>query len=1081
MLADEDTYQTPTDLVLDALESHRCYASPDGIDEVAPCPCHPNTGLELRVSTQADESVSLHCNNGCSSIEILAAIGLNEWDVKALAASSRPCDCESEASGLQFLDWRDRKLLADDEPVIVWANDSQDISRTVEATWGDIEGDFVESRLGRLRIERVYRTADQPIHEEELFPQYPRALRDSPLPPRPEAMCAERSNRWEMQLRCGWTEYWRVRGAQKMAESLGVTTRSILRLKASDGDGKWLLPERDAWGGITGLAVRYKNPWRDERSKKLVTKGFIPGGKRGLYYDDEWDQGHGPIVMPEGFSDSAACHTMGLSTIGRSSATAGGPHLLDLIEGREIKRRLIVIADRDYNEETEKWVGREGARRAAELLAVNLQREVLVALPPGQFKDTRDWLRYYCDGDLSSRKLAAARREYVRHLLRTTEVIKPGPRYELHQDDREVLELAEWRRQMRTARVASVAQPGHYADQSPTGAGKSYADRALIQEAIAQDKRLLLAVPTHANCTEEVGQLADAGIEAVAYPELSRYMCRNHRHASTAVASGLNLTRAVCVGCAAMHDESCLYRQQLQAASAAQVAVCTTVRLGLDRSVSAERDVISVHEVADSAIRDQYVLAGPEIKEVRQVLHSLLDAILPYDQSERELERTQESRDYIEGLARICDVLLVSLQQGKPSEDYTALEMPQGYWMKFAGEWLDDANLLDSLREAYAERGILRPDKRIDGNTLRGLLMIAHGGSWEIMNYPFDTGKQRRRQAKVIVQRRLQFKPDQTWWWQDATSDLDQLRLLLGQPVADMTPDGRLERAQTVEVVPVDISRKTTVQKVADAIRMTAITTGCQRLGVIGFKTHIDKLQDESRETLIPEIRERIHMWSYYGAGLDRGSNQWLECDRILILGTPRIGDDPIREELWREGNRKAAQTCEPGWGDYTWEARIAGNETEVVIVAGRSYLNDNWHQASLRLTRAAMRQAVGRARPILDCGVPATIWTTEALSEYPVRPDPIPHTAVIDVVQAIWCANVAQLREQPKRGVTFDESGKVWISGAEIGRRLGRDRGTASRVLQAAEDMELVRKSQQSRGGWSLGSRVRQPACGGS
>ena len=127
------------------------------------------------------------------------------------------------------------------------------------------------------------------------------------------------------------------------------------------------------------------------------------------------------------------------------------------------------------------------------------------------------------------------------------------------------------------------------------------------------------------------------------------------------------------------------------------------------------------------------------------------------------------------------------------------------------------------------------------------------------------------------------------------------------------------------------------------------------------------------------------------------------------------------------------------------------------------------------------MRQAVGRARPILDCGVPATIWTTEALSEYPVRPDPIPHTAVIDVVQAIWCANVARTREQSKRGVIIDESEKVWLSGAEIGRRMGRDRGTVSRVLQAAEEMELVLRSQQSRGGWSFGSGVRQPACGAS
>ena len=49
------------------------------------------------------------------------------------------------------------------------------------------------------------------------------------------------------------------------------------------------------------------------------------------------------------------------------------------------------------------------------------------------------------------------------------------------------------------------------------------------------------------------------------------------------------------------------------------------------------------------------------------------------------------------------------------------------------------------------------------------------------------------------------------------------------------------------------------------------------------------------------------------------------------------------------------------------------------------------------------MRQALGRARAILEDGVPGTIWTTEELREFPVRVTAQPHTAVIDAVEVLW------------------------------------------------------------------------------
>ena len=594
-----------------------------------------------------------------------------------------------------------------------------------------------------------------------------------------------------------------------------------------------------------------------------------------------------------------------------------------------------------------------------------------------------------------------------------------------------------------------------------------------MQTALDAEKTVLLVVPTHANCTEEVRQLSEAGIDAVAYPELSREICQRHSDARFAVSQGLDLVRSVCTVCPHMRNNTCVYRRQIAMAGQDQVAVCTTAQLGMDVAVSERRDVISVHEVADSAICGQYSLGRPELEQARRVL-----AVMSSLERDREartdqaVRRSQETRNYIRGLVTVCDALLGSLENGRRNEANTTVNLPPGYWAKYVREWLQENHIRDQYRLDCEDSEMPLSDDRIDGSTLRGLEMIAQGEPWDVMNWPVETPQRRRNEARIVVQRRLQFQDHQTWWWQDATGDLQQLQHLVGRRVCDMTPDGRLELQQDVEVVPIDISRKTAISKVVDAIRMLIMTSDCRRLGVIGHKIHIDQLTAEVSELLAPEIRERIHMISYYGAGLDRGSNQWLECDRLLILGTPRIGDDAIREELWRSGQPEEAVICEPGWVEYSWAARMA-DSNEQTIIAGRSYSNPVWHQACLRVTRAAMRQALGRARAILDEGVPATIWTTDELREYPVRIEPQLHTAIMDAVEVLWIANLQPESQPRRRDVQVDECGRVWLAGAEIARRMEKTKSHACRVLSVAAGQGLVERAQR-RQGWSIASDLR-------
>ena len=162
------------------------------------------------------------------------------------------------------------------------------------------------------------------------------------------------------------------------------------------------------------------------------------------------------------------------------------------------------------------------------------------------------------------------------------------------------------------------------------------------------------------------------------------------------------------------------------------------------------------------------------------------------------------------------------------------------------------------------------------------------------------------------------------------------------------------------------------------------------------------------------------------------------------------------------------ASVCEAGWVDYTWQARAAGDQDRTVNIAGKSYSNQSWHQACLRVTRAAMRQALGRARSILEEGVPATIWTTEEMRDFPVRTDPQFHTAVIDAVQVLWVASLRPDSQPRRRGVIVDDGGRVWLTGAEIARRMEKTKSHACRVLSVAAGQGLVERAQR-RQGWSI------------
>lgn len=198
----------------------------------------------------------------------------------------------------------------------------------------------------------------------------------------------------------------------ELAERLGVSIEALERLGTGigyDRDGKrfWAMVERDVRWLPVGVSRRYANG----------AKKHMPGTTHGLYFAQDWCAARGPILLPEGGSDTAALLTMGLCAIGRPSNTGGTEKLIGLL--RSHNRPIIVLGENDRKperigtkRETETilvdgkperlcprkcegctwcWPGRGGAVVTAERLTRALRRQVFWRVVKGA-KDAREWL-----------------------------------------------------------------------------------------------------------------------------------------------------------------------------------------------------------------------------------------------------------------------------------------------------------------------------------------------------------------------------------------------------------------------------------------------------------------------------------------------------------------------------------------------------------------------------------------------------------------------------------------------------------------------------------------------------------------
>ena len=157
---------------------------------------------------------------------------------------------------------------------------------------------------------------------------------------------------------------------------LGLSGEAMDLLDVGVHRDRYVCPERDATGNIIGLVKRHL----DGRKESLL------GSRRGLTYQHPFPDDD-PVLVVEGWSDTAAAIEAGFTAVGRPSNTGGGELLVQLLKNRNV----IVFGEND-EKPNGSWPGRDGAEHIASKLKATCA-SVRVIYPPTSVKDLRGWLR----------------------------------------------------------------------------------------------------------------------------------------------------------------------------------------------------------------------------------------------------------------------------------------------------------------------------------------------------------------------------------------------------------------------------------------------------------------------------------------------------------------------------------------------------------------------------------------------------------------------------------------------------------------------------------------------------------------
>lgn len=548
----------------------------------------------------------------------------------------------------------------------------------------------------------------------------------------------------------------------------------------------------------------------------------------------------------------------------------------------------------------------------------------------------------------------------------------------------EIISLDAWREQMIASRLDSLQHPGSiFLDGSTMGAGKSTADQAAMRRAGAS----VTFLPTHDACEELAKILNRAGLTAAAYPQLNNQTCLRFDEAESVQKSGLNVGETLCSDCQLAKE--CSYQRLREQARTSPHSVATHARALTSAFHAAEgKPLVLIHEECVNLLRPTIRLTSeksspgvPYVKHLKEVIAIAKEALYLAedwgDQSKVDFASKlfRASRELIDHLGdrQLLDQFDTSADLGL---DLDTLPRVISIPVK---EQVERPERVDYLLHRAMRASDLHPPSA----ALRLAIGYCCG---ELANLclvvddpflsakPSQKGGKRRYIQSLVGVWRLELPKEGVVWLENAHANPTFLSDLLGRKVEDRTPSGRLDfKFPPIQYANHDVKKTTSANVVRGLIRGVLIHhPKARKVGVITMKCHLQAI-----EALETTWRQRIARVEYFRSGKDRASNEWLDCDLLLVLGTPRVPPSAVREGLVQVGDLEAAST-DGGWKSFLWEGKTSSGA--LIQVKAQGYSSPSWASVHRRMVQDTLTQAIGRGRGVTDGGVPVVVISNEPL-----------------------------------------------------------------------------------------------------
>jgi hypothetical protein len=781
-----------------------------------------------------------------------------------------------------------------------------------------------------------------------------------------------------------------------LAAALGVDEAALAALRCGwvHDKGVWTFPERNAAGDIVGISTRLAVPIRSSDGK-VTTKKMVVGSTHGLFYDPSTlSESSGPILLVEGASDTAAAYSMGITAaIGRPSSTGGVDDLTELLRDIPGGRQIIVVGENDEREAvrngqtTVVCPGRNGAILTATRLAEQLGRPVLWAMPPAGAKDTREYLQ------TAGRDAGGKFLELLLEAAATVDPPGADTDIELMPDRGPARNLDEWRSEATANKIAAMQKTGYFLDRGAVGTGKTVGTIKALES--SEWPSFLWIMPDHVNCNERAAEIKKMhGIDVAVYPKIDEDNCGNLAAVRKAQANGLVAGAAICPSCPlAKACKKDGYLKLKAKADRSKWRICTTSRAAASDQVFRDlyrkkRDGTKklVRPAPEKIIFDERVGDGlAEIISTRlsdiELVEGFLTNMTAGKISAGRRRVKPEHADFAWRLAAVI-VAIKKAAVNVAGGGAHLVELPgtavaPRMWQAVFADWLDYFGTSRPRSQEQQER------------FAAAMRLITLAGTGRIKEVWASGDRTRKKKEVVItvVAKRLAglSKNDMgdmtaTVLLLDADATVEDLAARSGLKVTDITPAGHIPTVQPVRQVLLDVANAAAASTTAKIITTHLRNSPYRRLGVIGHKRALEEVfrEDQSkmqRTHLTARDRERVAMRAGFGTGPDRGSNVWpTVCDELAVIGTPRA--PVVRQHLIAHGKIEAAGLPDGDWGEIRWEGVTTEGVRKIFTTCG--YRNPEWRQAAKAVHRTALMQPGGRARAILESGIPVTLYTSE-------------------------------------------------------------------------------------------------------